>query len=93
VASRIKNRTYLSVPKYLVGIESHIQDINGLLHIGMSDIRVIGIFGAGGIGMTIIAKAIYNLFAYQFKDSCFLANVRETSMKVQFSPIARDTTF
>jgi hypothetical protein len=81
VVSRIVSRTYLNVPKYLVGIESRVQDINGLLHIGMNDIRMVGIFGVGGIGKTTIAKAIYNSIAYQFKDSCFLADVRETSMK------------
>jgi predicted ATPase len=45
----------------------------------MNDIRMVGILGAGGIGKTTIAKAIYNLIASQFEGSCFLANVRETS--------------
>jgi len=81
VVSRIVSRTYLKVPKYLVGIESCVQDINGLLHIGMSDIHMVGIFEVGGIGKTTIAKVIYNSIAYQFKDICFLADVRETSMK------------
>jgi predicted ATPase len=73
------SHTYLNVAKYPVGIESRVQDINVLLSIGMNDIRMVGIFGVGGIGKTTIAKAIYNLIAYQFEDSCFLANVRETS--------------
>ncbi|XP_040995568.1 disease resistance protein RUN1-like isoform X4 [Juglans microcarpa x Juglans regia] len=47
----------------------------------MNDIRMIGVFGVGGIGKTTITKAIYNLNAYQFEDSCFLANVRETSKR------------
>ena len=77
--SRIVNHTYLHVAKYLVGIEFRVQQINSLLSIEMNDRRIIGILGAGGIGNTTIAKAIYNLIAFRFEGSCFLANVRETS--------------
>jgi hypothetical protein len=46
----------------------------------MNDRRMVGIWGAGGIGKTSIAKAIYNLIAYRFEGACFLPNVRETSL-------------
>jgi hypothetical protein len=75
------SHTYLNVAKYPVGLESRVQDINVLLSIGMNDIRMVGIFRGGGIGKTTIAKAIYNSIAYQFEDSCFLANVRENSKR------------
>jgi hypothetical protein len=45
----------------------------------MNDRRMVGILGAGGIGKTTIAKAIYNSIAPRFEGSCFLADVRETS--------------
>ncbi|KAG7945377.1 hypothetical protein I3843_15G148900 [Carya illinoinensis] len=63
-------------------MESHVQDIDLLLSIGMNDIRMVGIFGVGGIGKTTIAKRIYNSIFLQFDGHCFLKNVRETSNQV-----------
>ncbi|KAG2685814.1 hypothetical protein I3760_10G143100 [Carya illinoinensis] len=79
VDSKIIYNPELHVARYLVGIESRVQDINLLLGIETKDIRMVGIFGVGGIGKTTITKAVYNLNAYRFEASCFLPNVRETS--------------
>ncbi|KAG6673163.1 hypothetical protein I3842_16G097800 [Carya illinoinensis] len=81
VVSRIVNHTYLNVAKYPIGIESRIHDINAILSNETNDICMVGIFGIGGIGKTTIAKAIYNLIAYRFEGSCFLANIRENSKR------------
>jgi DNA replication protein DnaC len=75
------NHTYFHVAKHPVGMESRVRKINSLLSIDqMDDIRMIRILGAAGIGKTTIAKAIYNSMAYWFEGSCFLANVRGTSI-------------
>ncbi|CAL5413906.1 unnamed protein product [Camellia sinensis] len=69
--------TFLNVAMHPVGIDSRVKHVKSLLSIGSDDVRMIGIYGLGGIGKTTIAKAVYNHIYFQFEGSCFLANVRE----------------
>ncbi|XP_021829920.1 TMV resistance protein N-like isoform X2 [Prunus avium] len=80
ILSQVLSRTYLNVPKYAVGIQSHVQDVEMLLDVGGNGRHMVGIWGTSGIGKTTIAKAICNAVAYKFEGSCFLPNVREGSL-------------
>lgn len=71
---------HLNVVDYPVGIMSRLQKLTTLLHLESSDnIRIVVIWGIGGIGKTTIAKAAYNSFHCQFEGSSFVAEVRENS--------------
>ncbi|KAG7945131.1 hypothetical protein I3843_15G137300 [Carya illinoinensis] len=83
VSKIVLNRTYLHVAEYPVGINSRVEDISERLCIEENDIRMIGIFGVGGIRKTTIAKEMYNRITDQFEGSCFLANVGESSKQDQ----------
>ncbi|KAF3952791.1 hypothetical protein CMV_021685 [Castanea mollissima] len=70
----------LFVAKYLVGIDTRVNDIiNRCLDIKSSDVRIVGIFGLPGVGKTTIAKVIFNKIHYCFDGSSFLDNVSEKS--------------
>ena len=73
----------LSVAKYLVGIDTRVNDIiNRCLDIKSNDVRIIGIFGLAGVGKTTIAKLIFNTIHYCFDGSSFLDNVSEKSRTI-----------
>nr|KYP42796.1 Putative disease resistance protein At4g11170 family [Cajanus cajan] len=64
--------------KGLIGIDKTIADIE-LLCQESKDVRVIGIWGMGGIGKTTIAAEVYNKICSKYEDCFFLPNVREES--------------
>ncbi|XP_060179975.1 disease resistance protein RUN1-like [Lycium barbarum] len=71
------NQTPLDVAWYPVGVDSRVKDIELLLQSGCEDeVRMIDIYGVGGIGKTTLAKAIHNQKFRHFASSCFLSNVR-----------------
>ncbi|XP_062019499.1 TMV resistance protein N-like [Rosa rugosa] len=77
--TEVKEPTYLDMPNCQVGLHSRVKHILEMLDVEGSDVRMVGIWGIGGIGKTTIAKAVYNTIAHKFDGSCFLANVREYS--------------
>ncbi|XP_009342706.2 disease resistance protein RPV1 [Pyrus x bretschneideri] len=68
----------LNEARYKVGIDSRVQKISTYLNVGGSEgVRIIGIWGMGGLGKSTIAKAIFKKYYHEFDGACFLQNVRE----------------
>ncbi|PRQ35985.1 putative TIR domain, P-loop containing nucleoside triphosphate hydrolase [Rosa chinensis] len=69
----------LHVTEHPIGLESCRQDVNRLLHVEEDIVRMVGIWGPGGIGKTTIVKDVFNSIRHKFEGSCFLADVRSKS--------------
>ncbi|MED6146304.1 hypothetical protein PIB30_033303 [Stylosanthes scabra] len=75
--------------KNLVGIESRVEQVISLIGLGLNDVRHIGIWGMGGMGMTTIARAIFECIRNRFEVTCFLADVREQCEKQNVAHIQK----
>ncbi|CAL2241082.1 unnamed protein product [Prunus armeniaca] len=75
ISKYVLNRVPLEVAEHPVGMQPQIQVMNKLLDLRENDVRMIGVWGTGGIGMTTIAKAVYNSIAHKFEGCSFLAKV------------------
>ncbi|TYI08159.1 hypothetical protein ES332_A10G279200v1 [Gossypium tomentosum] len=73
------NSNCTSVSEELVGIHDQKKKILGLIE--QVDIRVIGLWGMGGIGKTSLADAVYKEVFPKFECSLFLQNISEKIKK------------
>lgn len=71
----------------LVGIESRVKKLESCLAIGSNDVRIIGVWGMGGIGKTTLARVVFRMVSNKFEGCCFLPNIREVCEKDGLIPL------
>uniref|UniRef100_M1C8N7 N protein n=1 Tax=Solanum tuberosum TaxID=4113 RepID=M1C8N7_SOLTU len=84
ISSRLCKSAYsLSSLQDVVGIDAHLEKLKSQLQIEINDVRIVGIWGIGGVDKTTIAKSILDTLSYQFEAACFLADVKENAKNNQ----------
>ncbi|KAE8023361.1 hypothetical protein FH972_009069 [Carpinus fangiana] len=73
--------TPVGLAPYTVGLDFRLEKVVSLLDVGSNDVRVLVLYGMGGIGKTTLAKALCNKLVGRFERLSFISEVRETAAK------------
>ncbi|KAG7658326.1 Toll/interleukin-1 receptor homology (TIR) domain [Arabidopsis suecica] len=80
IARDISNKVNTTISRDfedMVGVETHLEKIQSLLHLDNDDeAMIVGIYGPAGIGKTTIARALHSLLSDRFQLTCFMENLR-----------------
>ncbi|XP_057437658.1 disease resistance protein RPV1-like [Lotus japonicus] len=71
------DRSFSSDNQGVVGIDKHIAQVQSLLHLESAGVRIIGIWGMGGIGKSTLARALHNKLAIQFSSRSCIINAQQ----------------
>ncbi|XP_057419968.1 disease resistance protein RPV1-like isoform X2 [Lotus japonicus] len=71
------DRSFSSDDHRMVGIDKHIAQIQSLLQLEPEAVRIIGIWGMGGIGKTTLARTLHHKLATQFSSRSCVVNAQQ----------------
>ncbi|KAM7519348.1 hypothetical protein LguiB_018310 [Lonicera macranthoides] len=73
--------TISSEDECLVGMESRIEEVTSLLNVESDAVRLIGIWGLGGVGKTTLADAVFRRMKNKFQVAFYLEDFGEKSKR------------
>ncbi|XP_006353757.1 TMV resistance protein N-like [Solanum tuberosum] len=77
-----KCKSSVSYLHKVVGIDAQLEKVESLLKMEINDVRIVWIWGMGGVGKTTIAKTIFYNLSSKFKDGCFLEDIKENKHRM-----------
>ncbi|KAI9119898.1 hypothetical protein K1719_009287 [Acacia pycnantha] len=82
VSKKLEGKDTIEPKRQLIGFQENLATIESFMKVDSHEVRVIGIWGKGGIGKTTLAQVIFDKFSPRYDSSYFVSNVREESKRI-----------